>query len=195
MFNALSVLDTKVFLFFNSLHTPLLDKLMLALSYNKTLLLFVVFGCCIVGIKYYKKSFGVLFFFLLVSFGLSDSISTRVFKNNIKRLRPCHEQVLAPQVHLAGKNCYGGKYGFVSSHAANSFSFAMFFWLILRKRLGVTAVLFIYAGLVSYSRVYLARHYPLDIICGGALGVGLSYFVYRMMQFIPGVRLILAKYN
>lgn len=195
MLDTLKVLDTKIFLFLNSLHTPILDKLMLMLSYNKTLLLFMVVVCSLMGFRYYKKSFFILFFFLLVSFGLSDSISTRVFKNNIKRLRPCHEQALAPQVHLADENCWGGKYGFVSSHASNSFSFAMFFWLILRKRLGISAILFLYAGLVSYSRIYLARHYPLDIICGGVLGASLSYMIYRLMQFIPGVRLLLAKYN
>jgi undecaprenyl-diphosphatase len=154
-----------------------------------------VFYFSLLGIRHYKKSFGVLFFFLLVSFGLSDSISTRVFKNKIKRLRPCHEQVLAPKVHLAGRQCWGGKYGFVSSHAANSFSFAMFIWLILRLRHPMTAGLFLYAGLVSYSRIYLARHYPMDIICGGLLGMAISYTVYKLMQKIPGVRLILAKHN
>ncbi len=143
---------------------------MLAISYNKFLFLFLIIGLLTYTFKLYKKYVFLAFFFCLVGFGLSDSISSKGLKDNIQRLRPCHNKALKTKVHLAGKKCWGGKYGFVSSHASNSFAIATFFFLLFRKNRKFLW-LFIYAGIVSYSRIYLARHYPGDIFFGAILGV------------------------
>jgi undecaprenyl-diphosphatase len=116
---------------------------------------------------------------LLIS--ISDQLSVRAFKYVFERPRPCHEADLQPLIHLAAGRC-GGAFGFVSSHAANSFALATFIWILLRGIYRWTGyVMFGYAVLVSYSRVYLGVHYPGDILAGGLLGVlagGLVYAVY-----------------
>jgi undecaprenyl-diphosphatase len=155
---------------------------MLALSYNYYLMFALIAILVVFGFYYYKKSFLLAFFFCLISFGLSDSISSKGFKDNFKRLRPCHQKALAPQVHLAGQKCGGGKYGFLSSHASNSFAIAMFFWLLFRKKSKWFALLFVHSSLVAYSRIYLARHFPMDIICGAILGILITYFVFSMYK-------------
>ena len=127
-------IDTELFLYLNSLHSPFFDKLMYFISYNKLLMFGVIALLFGLSIKEYKKKFIGVLFFCLLAFGLSDSISTRIFKDGFKRLRPCHQPLIAKQVHLAGQNCWGGKFGFVSSHAANSFAIATFFWLLLRMK-------------------------------------------------------------
>jgi undecaprenyl-diphosphatase len=180
MLDQINNLDTKLFLYLNSLHDQSLDILMLALSYNKLFMLLLISTLVSFGIYYFKKSFLIAFLFCLLTFGLSDVISSKGFKDNFKRLRPCHQEHLANKVHLAGKKCWGGKYGFLSSHASNSFAIAMFFWLLFRKKSKWFALLFIHAGMVSYSRVYLARHFPLDIICGAILGMTISYLVFQL---------------
>jgi undecaprenyl-diphosphatase len=182
MLNFLDKLDTSFFLYLNSLHNSRLDEVMLAVSYNKVLMasiLLIVFSLAIFDLK--KKSLVVILLSFIV-FGLSDSISTRVFKDNFKRLRPCHNPTLEDKVYLAGQNCWGGKYGFVSSHASNSFAIAFFFWLILLKRRKVLFLFLLYAGLVSYSRIYLARHYPGDIFFGALLGMLISYGLYTLYK-------------
>jgi undecaprenyl-diphosphatase len=86
-------------------------------------------------------------------------------------------------VHIVNAKC-GGKYGFVSSHAANSFALAMLSSSILNRR-WYTIMILAWATSVSYSRIYLGVHYPGDILGGALLGIligyGLYYF-YRVLE-------------
>ncbi len=180
MLGFLNEIDTSLFLFLNGLHHPSLDPIMLAISYNKYLMLSLLSIFIILGFFELRKKFIIPLIFVIISFGLSDLISTRVFKNPIKRLRPCHNQEISQVVHLAGKKCWGGKFGFVSSHASNSFALVFIFWLFLKRKRKFISIFFAYAGLVAYSRVYLARHYPGDIFFGALLGLLISYLVYLL---------------
>lgn len=182
MLELINQLDTSLFLYLNSFNSPFWDEVMHAISYNIYLFLALLIFICALGIKEYKKQFALVFLFILIGFGLSDSISSKGFKDNIKRLRPCHEPALKAKVHTAKENCGGGKYGFVSSHASNSFALVTLFWLFLGAKYSWIKYFYIYAGLVSYSRIYLARHYPLDIIFGGMLGILCGYIAYKMFK-------------
>ena len=80
----------------------------------------------------------------------------------------------------------GGQYGFVSSHAANTFAVATFLTPVLKKyRPWPAIVLFFWAAVSSYSRIYIGYHYPGDILCGAILGglMGLIFWkVFQMVQ-------------
>lgn len=176
-------IDTSLLLFLNSLHSPVLDSIMYFLSYNKIFMQLILLVLIALGFKQYKLKFFGIFFFCLIAFGLSDSISSRVFKPTFKRLRPCHQPAISEQVHIAKDDrCWGGKYGFISSHAANSFAIATFFWLILKAHFGFSWILFIHSSLVAYSRVHLGKHYPLDIIFGAMLGIFSAYLCFRLVK-------------
>jgi undecaprenyl-diphosphatase len=143
-------------------------------------MILIVLGICAHGWRRFKRKGIILILGMFITFGLTDSISSRILKPMTKRLRPCHEEVFKDQVHLAGQKCWGGKYGFVSSHAANTFGLATLFLFIFKSRvyLGLLA----YATLVSYSRIYLAKHYPLDIFFGALLGIIVGYSIYLCIQ-------------
>lgn len=193
MLDTIISLDRTLFLMLNRLHTDWLDPIMLFISYNKIFMAGIILVILFHGFKVFRWKFLGIFFAALICFGLSDSISTRVLKNNTKRLRPCHEASLKASVHLAGKKCWGGKFGFVSSHASNTMALAFFFWLVFRRRAYLGLML--YAGLVGYSRIYLAKHYPLDVLCGFLLGMILAFGMYQGLKKIKPLSSHLAAQN
>jgi undecaprenyl-diphosphatase len=107
---------------------------------------------------------------LIVSVGLADATSAQIFKPFFGRLRPSHELTEGIRI-LMGR---GGKFGFVSSHAANIFAAAVVLNYFYPR---YKAVFFTIAPLVAFSRVYVGVHYPADIIFGGLLGYSLAWAV------------------
>jgi len=107
----------------------------------------------------------------------ADQIASGVFKPYFERLRPCNNDELRSRLLLIEDVC-GGTYGFVSSHAANTFAVAVFFMLkkVFKKKV-FTYLLFLWAFIVSLSRVYLGLHYPGDILCGALVGVASTYLI------------------
>ena len=112
---------------------------------------------------------------------LSDQIASSLIKPLVCRLRPSHAEHIVAYV-LNGHR--GGMYGFVSSHAANSFGVAVLLILLSRNRL-VAACMLLWAAVVSYSRIYLGVHYPGDIICGALVGVAMAFVVNKLLGFLP----------
>jgi undecaprenyl-diphosphatase len=77
----------------------------------------------------------------------------------------------------------GGLYGFVSSHATNSFNVALLSLLFIRKRWYTISIL-TWASVIGYSRIYLGVHYPGDVICGALLGAFIGWGVYMLYELI-----------
>ncbi len=117
----------------------------------------------------------------LVLIVLSDQLSNHAFKNVFLRYRPCHNLLIQAQVHL-NSSC-GGTYGFVSSHAANTFALAMFLFLFFKNKIKYVGILvFVWASFVSYSRIYNGLHYPADVAVGGILGMGIGVLVFKLYE-------------
>ena len=77
----------------------------------------------------------------------------------------------------------GGRFGFISSHAANTFAISVFLSLLI-KRKSLTFMLLFWAVLNSYSRIYLGVHYPGDILFGTIEGCFIGYLIYLLYKFI-----------
>ena len=119
---------------------------------------------------------------LVLSILVADQVSSGLIKHLVERLRPTHDPSLESRVHVI--NGYrGGLYGFVSSHAANSFAVATLIALVMRHRV-VTLSMFTWALLQCYSRVYLGVHYPGDILGGIIVGVLAGWLVWQLMRWI-----------
>ncbi len=119
---------------------------------------------------------------LVLAFVMADQISSGLIKHLVERLRPTHDPDLESMVHVI--NGYrGGMYGFVSSHAANSFAAVTLLSLIMRHRL-VTCSLLTWALLQCYSRMYLGVHYPGDILGGIIVGSLVGWLVWGLMRWI-----------
>lgn len=139
-------------------------------------------------IKNYKRQTLWILLGVVIAITLSDQLVSGIMKPLFERLRPSHSPDLEVMVHTV--NGYkGGLYGFASSHAANSFGLAMFLWRVSRDKIKWIWVMFAWAVLFSYTRIYLGVHYPGDIITGGLLGAGFGYLTALLYAGIPHGRL------
>lgn len=171
--------DQQLFLFLNSFHTPGMDPIMIWISGKYTWIPFYAIILAFIIWHFRKRSLLILLGITLVIV-FADQLTSSIMKPLFERPRPCHEPLLEGLVYLA-KGC-GGKFGFVSSHAANTFGVAMFLWMSFKKVYRWPSLIFIWAAVVSYSRIYLGVHYPLDIIVGGILGVVIAWLVYKLFE-------------
>lgn len=171
-------LDQQLFLFLNSLNSPFWDQVMHAISGKVIWVPLYLAILIILGIKY-KRKFLVILLFIILAATLADQTSV-LFKNLVQRLRPCHEPSLEGLIHLVNGEC-GGKFGFVSSHATNSFNVAFISLLFIKKR-WYTISIILWALVVGYSRIYLGVHYPGDVICGSLLGALIGWSIYKLYE-------------
>ncbi len=168
LFESLLLLDKNLFILINGLHSSFWDGVMFAISAKYTWIPLYIAVLAVI-IKNWKRESIWLVIALVGCIIISDQISSGLIKELVQRLRPSHTPELRNMVHLV--NGYsGGQFGFVSSHAANSFGFAFLSSALLRNR-KYTSIIFCWAVLVSYSRMYLGVHYPLDILGGALVGV------------------------
>ncbi len=124
--------------------------------------------------------------FIGAAVGLADLIAgffkseapAVIFSDYAPRLRPSRTEGL--DVHLV-HDYRGGRYGTVSAHAATVSAVATISCWMLRRR-WFTAMMTVWVLAVCYSRIYVAAHFPQDILFGLGLGIilgAVAIFVWR----------------
>jgi undecaprenyl-diphosphatase len=148
---------------------PLADVLMPFIR-NQFTWVPVYFFLLIFGYLNFRKQLIPWVGFFLLTFGLTDIISTQILKEFIQRPRPCWDSVTSGHVRMLIPCSHA--YSFVSSHAANHFGMAVFLYASLSPyvKKGLYLV-YIWAFMVCIAQVYVGAHYPGDVLGGTILGV------------------------
>jgi len=169
-------LERNLFFSLNGSNSTFWDNFFYICSYPLTWLIFYLF---LLWVIVYKKNWKDIVF-VLVAVGLvilfCDRISSEFFKPLFHRLRPTHHPDFMNQVKTIF-NYRGGQYGFISGHATNAFGLATFLALIFRNKF-FTWTIFIYALLISYSRIYIGVHFVSDVVVGAITGTLVAVCIY-----------------
>ena len=129
---------------------------------------------------------------------LAGSIDDMIVKPTVARWRPTHDPVIGAVVDVVD-GYRGGKYGFFSAHASNTFSIAIFFCWLVRNRL-LSVAMIIWSLTNCWTRLYLGVHFPGDILVGLTwgfiVGSGVYYLYYRLTRRMSsGRKLISSQYT
>ena len=193
-------IDKQLFVFLNSHHNETWDSIMSWITAKQSW--FPFYLVLIIFLTYqfrngkgiFKREFWFVFISIAILITLTEQIASGFFKPFIERFRPCHEPTLEGLVHTINGKC-GGQFGYFSAHASNTFGLAGFIFLLLKNEIKLKWIgifLFFWAAIVSYSRVYVGVHYPLDIISGAVCGILVSILIHKL--YVISVNKILHKH-
>ena len=187
MIESLAAFDRSLFLMLNSVHAEWLNQLMQVFSGQAIWIPFLGYFFWYAFRKHGRAYTLYFALFLILALVASDVTSSYILKNIVNRLRPCREIDLMHLIYSFGQKC-GGKYGFVSSHAANSV--ALVFFSIRSLNFGKRWIYTFWAipALVGFSRIYLGVHYPGDILGGTLVGIMWSYLFSTFFLSAYGAR-------
>ncbi len=175
--------DTKLFLYLNGKHNSFFDVVMYWAS-DKLFWLPFYLILLIIIIRYFKQKCILVILCIAALITASDQLASDLIKNTVKRLRPSHEAALQNMIHLSQAGA-GGPYGFISSHASNSFALCVFLSCVLPCSFRpLQVILFLWASLVSYSRIYNGVHYPADVLVAALLGSLLGWLFSKIYFYI-----------
>ena len=191
MLEQLLHIDTEILLAINGWHAPWADTLMWIISAKATWMPLYLLLIGLLVWRYRKPAMTsvkwlqrvpacvVMIVVIGLAVGAADFIASGILKDLVARPRPTRVPELEGVLHLV--NGYrSGRYGCVSSHAANTMACALLFSLIWRNKIA-TCGLMLWVAANCYSRMYLGVHYPTDILGGLMVGALVAVVVYAML--------------
>ncbi len=176
--------DKDLFLWLNNMGNLQWDGFWLFVTYKWNFVSLALYATLLgLSYKYYGLKKTLLVLVTMAILILTTDQLANFFKYGVQRLRPCHDSEVNSLMRLVKESC-GGKFGYFSAHAANSFAVALFFTFLLKSKLRYIGIfLMFWAFVVAYSRIYIGVHFPLDVLTGIGIGLILSWLFAKLFIF------------
>lgn len=173
--------ERSLFFALNGSNSFFLDNLMWTYSTILVWIPLYVFLFFVFFYKVPKVEAILLVVFIVLLLVACDQISSSVFKPLFHRFRPTHHPDFENAVDIV-RGYRGGRFGFISSHATNSFGLATFLSFVFHNR-WVTLSTLLWAIIISYSRIYLGVHFISDVVAGAVVGGVIAFLLYQLYTF------------
>lgn len=173
--------DEVLFLYLNSQRLDWLDPLMKTLTGTYIWIPLYAFLIYLIFKSYGMMGFWYVGFIVLLIL-MADKFTSGFMKPFFERLRPCHDPRWEGMINTYA-GC-GGKFGFASSHASTTFALASYMFLVFRGKIQAIRWLFLWAGMISYTRIYLGVHYPTDILVGALVGIASGWITFYLVEWL-----------
>ena len=170
-------IELKILDFIQTLHIPLLDKIMVGItSLGDAGIIWIILTVIFLAMPKTRRTGSIMLAALIVQTILCNVI----LKNLFARTRPYDVnttiQLLIPKLK---------DFSFPSGHTSASFTIVSALYFAKDSLWKPALVL---ACLIAVSRLYLYVHYPTDVIGGLVLGILSGYAGYRVVDFIEKQR-------
>lgn len=106
-------------------------------------------------------------------------IIVNIIKNAVQRIRPINDVSINNTIRVLIEQ---NDFSFVSGHSTVSFTVAFISFWVLKKHYKFMFIIFLFPLLFAYSRIYLAAHFPIDIVFGMFLGYIIALVFYKIIQ-------------
>lgn len=166
-------IDEQIFLIANGHHTPFFDILMTA--YTSPYMWIPFYIACFAALVY-KFGWGkalVMLAVIGVAVGITDYFCASILRPAFQRMRPSNPDNPFSAFVTVVNGYRGGRYGFPSCHAANSFAIVAALSVFTQSK-RFAAILVAWAIFVCFTRMYLGVHYPSDILVGSCIGAAIG---------------------
>lgn len=183
MIETLTSFDNQILLFFNGNHTPFFDEFMSIITGKWIWIPFYIILIDLLFKRLGPKKAGLTLLAVALAIVMTDQVCASVIRPVVARLRPCNPDNPIFDYITIVKGIQPGGYSWPSCHAANTFALATLLSIVFKLR-WFTFGIFVWATIVSISRLYLGVHYPTDILCGAIFGSFFGFLSLAIVNFL-----------
>lgn len=177
-FNTLIHYDKQLLLFLHSQGSVFWDAFWVFITNPLHWIPFFIF-LYFLGYKAFGSKKAILIALFTASSAATALVLVHFIKNYIQRLRPLNDISINSNIRILME---ANDFSFVSGHSTVSFTIAFLSYWVLKKQYKYAMVIFMFPFLFAYSRIYLAVHFPFDILGGMALGFIIAKIFYNIIK-------------
>jgi undecaprenyl-diphosphatase len=175
-------IDRAITLALNGSDSLFWDNLMICVTNTFSWSLIIVMLLVIIFRNNYVRDGLIILLTIGLMIFVADRLCSGLVKPMVARWRPTQDPEIMYLIDVV-EGYRGGRFGFFSGHACNTFCMATFLSFLFRYR-AVTITLFFWSVTTTFTRLYLGVHYFGDVTVGLIVGILIGWVFYQLYQLL-----------